>query len=153
MTASAGTVTGASQETNRYGEANGFVWTAPDFPEDITITIQDTDPRGGIFLTKKINLQVNPQLNAWPTTLDFGTAQTTRTFVITNPGTGQLSWTIADDSPWLSVSPLIGTTISEADTITVTVDRTALAIDTYIGHVNVTSNGGSADIKIDMEVQ
>lgn len=57
MTASAGTVTGATQETNPYGEASGFIWTAPAVAGSVTITITDTDPRGGIVLTKTISVQ------------------------------------------------------------------------------------------------
>jgi len=57
MTASAGSVSGATQETNGYGEANGFVWTAPGAATSVTITISDTDPRGGIFLTTTINVE------------------------------------------------------------------------------------------------
>jgi len=57
MTASDGTVTGATQETNSYGEASGFVWTAPATAGSVTITIVDTDPRGGVVLTKTISVQ------------------------------------------------------------------------------------------------
>ncbi len=57
MTAADGTVTGGTQETNAYGEASGFVWTAPAVTGPVTITITDTDPRGGIFLTHSINVE------------------------------------------------------------------------------------------------
>lgn len=56
MTASGGTVFGASQETDQYGEANGFNWTAPAAAGTITITITDTDPRGLIVLTLQIDV-------------------------------------------------------------------------------------------------
>ncbi len=52
MTASGGTIAGATQETDRYGEASGFVWTAPGTPGSYTITVYDSDPRGGIYITK-----------------------------------------------------------------------------------------------------
>ncbi len=57
MTASGGTVTGATQETDMYGEANGFTWTAPASAGDYTITITDTDPRGGIIFSTTITVQ------------------------------------------------------------------------------------------------
>lgn len=57
MTASGGSVSGGSQETNEFGEAQGFGWTAPGAAGDYTITIQDTDPRGGVFLTHKISVE------------------------------------------------------------------------------------------------
>ncbi|MBK7143540.1 MAG: hypothetical protein IPH75_15865 [bacterium] len=50
MTATGGLVAGASQETNSYGEAFGFRWTAPASEGTHTISITDTDPRGGIIL-------------------------------------------------------------------------------------------------------
>ncbi len=57
MTASGGTVSGASQETDAYGEANGFVWTAPAGAGDYTITVTDTDPRGGIILSTTVTVE------------------------------------------------------------------------------------------------
>ena len=57
MTASGGVVAGATQETDGYGEANGFTWTAPVTLGDYTITITDTDPRGGIILSAKITVE------------------------------------------------------------------------------------------------
>ncbi len=58
MTASGGVVSGASQETDGYGEANGFIWTAPAVAGDYTITVTDTDPRGGgIALSKTVTVE------------------------------------------------------------------------------------------------
>lgn len=57
MIASGGTVFGASQETDGYGEANDFIWTAPAGAGDYTITVTDTDPRGGIVLTMTVTVQ------------------------------------------------------------------------------------------------
>lgn len=61
MSATRGTVTGASQETNGYGEAFGFVWTAPADSASLgktTITVQDTDPRGGgVVLSTAITVE------------------------------------------------------------------------------------------------
>jgi hypothetical protein len=57
MTATGGTISGATQETDGYGEANGFIWTAPVTPITYTITASDTDPRGGIVLTKSVTVK------------------------------------------------------------------------------------------------
>jgi hypothetical protein len=56
MTATGGTITGATQETNSYGEAYGFRWRAPLTAGTHTITITDTDPRGGVVL--QVNVTV-----------------------------------------------------------------------------------------------
>ncbi|MFQ5453992.1 MAG: hypothetical protein ACE5D6_07370, partial [Candidatus Zixiibacteriota bacterium] len=59
MTASDGVVTNGTQETNGYGEAFGFVWTAPNSAGSAaSIIITDTDPRGGIILTKSIQVEL-----------------------------------------------------------------------------------------------
>ena len=57
MTASGGVVTGGTHESNSYGEAVGYTWTAPGVAGNYTVTITDTDPRGGIVLTKTIAVQ------------------------------------------------------------------------------------------------
>ncbi len=57
LSASGGTMSGASQETDSYGEATGFVWTAPNIVGDYNINASDSDPRGGITLTKKITVE------------------------------------------------------------------------------------------------
>ena len=65
-------------------------------------------------------------------------------FSITNSGTGTLEWTIDDDKPWITISPTSGTTTTEVDNVTVTVDTSNLAPGvTHSGSVTVTSNGGN----------
>jgi hypothetical protein len=62
MTVSDGVITPgtATQETNEYGEAGGFIWTAPNSAgSSATITITDTDPRsGGLVLVKAIKVEI-----------------------------------------------------------------------------------------------
>lgn len=57
MTATQGTVINGTQETNGYGEANGFIWIAPDSASTATISIQDTDPLGNFTMTAGITVQ------------------------------------------------------------------------------------------------
>lgn len=96
---------------------------------------------------------VNPQLNVVPLSLDFGTANTTLTFNITNSGSGTLTWNITESESWLSVSPASGSTTTETDTITVIVDRTGLNQGNYSAQIAVTSNGGNATVNVTMEVE
>ena len=56
-----------------------------------------------------------------------------------------------DDSDWLDAFPTNGTTTTEADTITVTIDRTGLQLSNYGGRITVTSNGGNQNIDVYME--
>ncbi len=61
MTSSTGTVTGATQNTNMYGEATGFRWTAPADSASIgdhVVTITDTDARGNnLVLNVKVTVE------------------------------------------------------------------------------------------------
>jgi exo-beta-1,3-glucanase (GH17 family) len=84
--------------------------------------------------------------------LDFGSKATSLTFNVTNIGEGTLDWVVTDDQDWITVSPTSGSTTSEVDVITVTVDRIVLASGSYSGMVNITSNAGNQDISISMAV-
>jgi hypothetical protein len=57
LTASGGVVAGGTQESDSYGDAYGFRWTAPGGLGDYNLTLTDTDPRGGITLTLKVTVQ------------------------------------------------------------------------------------------------
>ncbi len=51
-----GATTIGTEDTDQFGDASGFVWTAPATEGDYIIVVQDTDPRGGIVLTLKISV-------------------------------------------------------------------------------------------------
>jgi adhesin/invasin len=53
-----GSISGASQRSNMYGEASGFTFTAPTDTtiESVIIQVRDYDPRGNITLTKSVSL-------------------------------------------------------------------------------------------------
>lgn len=57
LTASGGVVTGGTQESDSYGDAYGFRWTAPGVAADYNLTLTDTDPRGGITLALKVTVE------------------------------------------------------------------------------------------------
>ena len=84
--------------------------------------------------------------------LVFGISTASLTFNIANSGSGTLNWNISEDKPWLSVSPNNGSTTTETDIITVTVDRTGLSDGDYSAQINVTSNGGNETVNVTMEV-
>lgn len=83
-----------------------------------------------------------------PTSLAFsgaagGTNPAGKSFTITNPGSGTLSWTISDNAAWLSVTPTSGTTTTETDTLTATVNISGLAAGTYNGTITITASGAT----------
>jgi len=98
-----------------------------------------------------------PILNVNPASLDFGADLTTLNVDITNSGGGTLSWNIGtptyyQGSEWLTVFPSAGTTSTETDTITITVDRTGLLSGNYNAQIPVNSNGGIKYIDVTMDV-
>jgi formylglycine-generating enzyme required for sulfatase activity len=114
-------------------------------PGDYTGTIT-ISPEGEASeeLAVSMNVPEEPQLAYAPGTLNFGSDTTELTFTITNIGTGTLSWTVADNQSWMIVSPASGTTTTEGDVVTVTIDRTGLDPDDYSGTVTITPEGGAA---------
>ena len=98
----------------------------------------------------------NPILTIDTASLDFGSSDTGHTFTIRNTGGGTLTWTITDDKPWIDVSPASGSTITETDTITVTVDRShpdVKEVNSYIGVITVDPNpGADQTVEVRMDV-
>jgi exo-beta-1,3-glucanase (GH17 family) len=131
-----------------------FSWTpttAGNYPNTRFRTIDDDE--GNLYDSEYITITVQetePQLNVTPCSLYFGNKATSLTFNITNTGAGTLNWAATDDQDWLTVSPTSESTTSEVDTVVVTVNRTGLAMDSYSGMVNITSDGGNQNIPISM---
>ncbi len=93
-----------------------------------------------------------PVLAVSPNNLDFDSTKTNLTFNITNSGDTVLNWNITDTQNWITVNPISGTTTTESDQITVTVNRSGLTANTYNGNISITSNGGSKLIPVSMTV-
>jgi uncharacterized membrane protein len=133
--------------------------TAPNMPgkdysKDITVKSNDGTE------TVSINLHViepeDPELYVHPTHHDFGIMdipeQDSWTFHIENTGEGTLSWSIAESKDWIEVDPSSGTTTTETDDVTVTVDTNGLDYDRhYEALLQVTSNGGFDEVEIELD--
>ncbi|MCK4527319.1 hypothetical protein KAW18_08095 [candidate division WOR-3 bacterium] len=76
----------------------------------------------------------------------------TWTFDIKNCGAGTLTWSISDDQPWITVNPSSGSTTTETDHVTVTIDTTGLSPGGHTGTISITSNGGNKDGTIEVNV-
>ena len=95
-----------------------------------------------------------PQLEVDHLTLDFGNESTTLTLNIKNTGFATLSWEISEDIPWLSCNPTSGEIDSEKSKgIVVNIDRKGMPVGDYSQTIALTSNGGNADITVNMSVQ
>ena len=99
-----------------------------------------------------------PELSVNPTSHDFGTKDPGRlihgSFNIQNTGGGTLSWNVSESIAWVtSVTPASGTTTTETDSVTVSINTTGLTPGQhYDGYINVTSNGGSQQVYVEVTI-
>ena len=90
-----------------------------------------------------------PKLRTLPNSIfhDFGTVNEGQIrywkFYIQNSGGETLTWETTDDQTWITMSPPSGSTTTEIDTITVTIDTTGLIGGTHTGTITVSSNDGT----------
>ena len=133
-------VLGSENQTSSITLHNGVL-------SDVTA---QTIPAEWIGDSIRVTIPVQPVLSTapYPPSRDFGAVPEGETrnwsLAITNSGTGTLEWTITDDRPWIALNPTSGTTTSEADNITVTINTLGLAPDvTHSGSVTIASNGGN----------
>ncbi len=68
-----------------------------------------------------------------------------QTFTITNSGSGTLSYTVADNQTWCSVSPASGSSTGEADTITVSIETSGLTAGAYEALITITDTDSTLD--------
>ncbi|HMJ34003.1 MAG TPA: LamG-like jellyroll fold domain-containing protein [Baekduia sp.] len=90
-----------------------------------------------------------PVLSTSPASLSFSATSgaadpASKTINVTNTGGGTLSYTVGDDQPWLSASPVSG---SAPGTITVSASVSGLAAGTYTANVTVTASGANGSPK------
>jgi hypothetical protein len=60
------------------------------------------------------------------TAVEGGASPSSQTIQITNGGGGTMSWSVSDDQAWLSATPATGTTKTETDSVSVSVDTFGL---------------------------
>jgi hypothetical protein len=91
-----------------------------------------------------------PTLSVSPTSLDFGTSDTQKSFSISNTGGGTLTWSLSSSQSWLTASL---SSASDNANVDVSVNRNGLDSGTYGGVITVNSNGGSQRVSVSMQVQ
>jgi len=116
---------------------------AGSYTGQVTITSNGGTETVAITASKEV-----PSLSVSPTSLSFSESDNSKTFAITNSGTGALTWSVSNDRSWISVTPENGTTTSETDYVTVSVDLSNLGAGTYSGTITVTSNGGTKTVAV-----
>jgi len=115
--------------------------------EDTTFIIRATN-KAGISDVKSITVTVEKKMqelsvNPDPLDLNYGTMNEgdtdSRTFSISNTGSGTLEWSISTDQTWITVSPTSGTNSGE---VIVTVNTAEQSLGNYSGTITIDSNGG-----------
>ncbi len=98
--------------------------------------------------------EAQPELSLSTMSLDFGTSETYLTFTIKNVGGGELSWAIACEADWISISDDNGTTTTEEDRISVTLFRNKLSPGQRECAINVSPNiGDNKSISVKATIQ
>lgn len=97
---------------------------------------------------------IGPELSVSNQFLDFDLAQTVLAFNITNKTSiGMVTWQISYNQSWIDVSPSSGTTTTESDQVTVTVNRDSVAYGNHMGIITVFSDYGIKYINVLMTKQ
>ncbi len=104
--------------------------------------------------TIKVSIDVIPEIpviEVLPAKLEF-TSESTLAFDITNAGTGELKWSLSEESDWFVCEPMSGTTTTQPSSVVVTVSRNGLEKGSYSESIVVTSNGGSKVVIVKMSI-
>lgn len=113
------------------------------------------DSDGGVAVVP-VFVTVLPQaaLGVAPASLDFGTAADTLALVVSNGGTGVMTWAPVDTltSSWVEASPAGGALGAGAsDTLAVVVLRGMLPSGEHIGRLDIASDGGFATVGVRLQ--
>ncbi|MBU1065966.1 carboxypeptidase regulatory-like domain-containing protein, partial [bacterium] len=113
-----------------------------------TITIASNANSKTIEVLMTIPNPNEPQLSAYPFTLDFGTDKNEMNFNISNTGDSTVHWYLSTESDWISFNPDSGSTEKEVDVVKVNINRNGFEPGSYSGIITISSNGGNQNISI-----
>lgn len=87
-------------------------------------------------------------------TYDFGKQFTNHTINLKNVGFAVLEWEANEDQSWLSCSPTSGKLKrGEQCSLEIKVERKGMDVGGYMDEISISSNGGSANVIVRMEVE
>ncbi|MBH0197601.1 MAG: fibronectin type III domain-containing protein [Nitrospira sp.] len=99
-----------------------------------------------VTLTVTGTTSATPSMSLSPTALSFsgvagGTAPAAQLINLTNPTGGTLSWSLSANAAWLNLTQASGTTTTERDSISASVNLTGLTAGTYTAAITATASG------------
>jgi hypothetical protein len=123
----------------------------PDSYKDaIALTSDGGD--GSVAVTMGVIL-TNPTLSFSPASLDFGTTDIQKSLIITNTGGGILTWQLARQQEWLTLSPSVGSLESgKSATITVKVSRNNATPGIYNDTISIKTNAANGNVPVTMVI-
>ena len=126
-----------------------ITWSSVPAGTTKTGTISISSNGGSSTVEVTATRPANPVLSRTPSSLSFTYPGGSKTFDVWNSGSGTLSWSVSDDVPWLSCSPISGSSTGEHDTVTATVDWGYFSPgETLSCTITITSNGGSSTVLV-----
>ena len=93
-----------------------------------------------------------PLLKVSETVINFGNTEIMKRVQISNTGTGKLIWNVSASEPWITVSPMNDSTSTGNKEIIISVVRLGLMPGNYSGNVEISSNGGSKTLTVNMSI-
>ncbi|MCS5575044.1 MAG: hypothetical protein NZ789_19130, partial [Pseudomonadales bacterium] len=118
-------------------------------PATLTITSNGGNKEIGVIL----QVDPIPEISISTAELDFGQDRESWDFLIGNAGTGALEWKIAAPENWATVTPTEGLTRDTPTSVNVRIEREAVTVpNKYQQEMVITSNGGTAKLKLLMEI-
>jgi len=122
--------------------------SAGDYSADITIT---ADGASNTPQKVPVSLHIStaaPEISFNPKSLSFtagegGSTPASETLEIWNSGADTLQWVLIDDAAWLSENPTSGSSMSERDTVVLSVDITGMSDGAYSTSITITAPGAS----------
>lgn len=152
------TPTGSSQVTSTDGE---FLFDNLD-TQEYTLSIQKdgykdlsqkVSVKAGVTSSVQVAMSpIQPVLKVEPEVLDFGGEATSLALDITNSGKGTLEWTIDEEIKWITCSAASGKTTDKVASVVVKASREGMEKGSYTETIVISSNGGSAIVKVKMSV-
>ncbi len=148
LSPTSGSSTGESDNVTVTVNTSGLA--AGSYAATITITIAAT-AASNTPQTTEVTLTVtepDPEISRSPANMTFTAVEgdgnpASQTLQISNSGGGTFVWTVSDDADWLSVSPASGSSTGEVDSVTVSVNMSGLAVDTYTAAITIAAAAAS----------
>jgi len=133
-----GTVTVSATGTQTTGTQSGSLTLSAPGATSVTIPVSFTVTAA----------PVTPTIGLSSTAFTFAATQgaanpTSQTLNITNPGTGTLTWSIAENANWLTLAPTSGTTTTGTSPATLSVNTAGLLPGSFTTTMTVTGTGAT----------